>query len=260
MQTMVQWYQEPLFLNFALMSVALSMLAFMLFALPLTAIAQRDPNWARPYRIQSRLARPGVFWPSVRSWLINNLWLLGFSVAGWPWMRLSGVHMGALPAWYVVVGSLLLFIYLDDFIYYGFHRLMHRPWWFRRVHSKHHRIYTPWAITGNYMHPFEYVATGIIALIGPVLLGSHVVVLWLWIIWRQWEAAEGHCGYAFPWSPTRFLPFSDGALHHDYHHSRVKGNYAGFLSWCDTLFNTKIKGYDDNVAAFKARRSDADTA
>ena len=249
----LQLYQDPLFVWFPVATVGVSMAAFMLFALPLTAIAAADPAWARPYRIQSRKARPGVFWPSVWSWLENNLWLMAASALAWPILRLSGVHMGPLPPWYVVLGSLLLFVYLDDFLYYGFHRLMHRRWWFKRVHGKHHRIYTPWAITGNYMHPFEYVMTGTIMLVGPLLLGSHLLTIWLWVVFRQWEAAEGHCGYAVPWSPTRFLPFSDSSLHHDFHHSRVRGNYAGFLAIWDRVFRTVIKGYPTAVHAFRER-------
>ncbi len=253
LDTLLDWYRDPLFFWFPVMGTIVSMVAFMVFALPLTWIAVRDPAWARRYRIQSRKARPGVFWPSVRCWLINNLWMFGAVIVSWPLLRLSGVHTGPLPSAWVIVGSLLLFIYLDDLLYYGFHRLMHRRWWFRRVHGWHHRIYTPWAITGNYMHPFEYVATGSIALAGPLLLGSHVVVLYLWAIFRQWEASEGHCGYAFPWSPTRFLPLSDSALHHDFHHSKVKGNYAGFLAWTDKAFGTTVKGYAESVAEFRSR-------
>ena len=253
--TIVGWYQEPLFFWFPVMANLVTMGAFLLFALPLTWIAMTDPAWARRYRIQSRQDRPGVVWPSIRAFLINNLWLFASVVVAWPLLRLSGVDTGPLPPWYVILGSLLLFIYLDDFLFYWFHRLMHRPWWFKRVHAWHHRIYTPWAVTGNYMHPFEYVATASIALIGPLLLGSHVVVLYLWAAFRQWEASEGHCGYAFPWSPTRLLPLSDSALHHDFHHSKVKGNFAGFLPWTDQVFGTIVNGYAESVRRFRQRAS-----
>ena len=90
---------------------------------------------------------------------------------------------------------------------------------------------TPWSITGHYMHPVEFVLTGTVMLIGPLLVGAHVVTLYVWIVFREWEAAEGHAGYDFPWSPTHLIPFSDGATHHDFHHAKVKGNYAGFFPW-----------------------------
>jgi 4-alpha-methyl-delta7-sterol-4alpha-methyl oxidase len=40
------------------------------------------------------------------------------------------------------------------------HCTMRRGWLFPRVHSVHHRIHTPWAITGHYVHPVEYVLPG----------------------------------------------------------------------------------------------------
>ena len=89
-------------------------------------------------------------------------------------------------------------------------------------------------------------------LVGPLLLGSHVVTIYIWIAWRQWEAAEGHAGYDFPISPTRLIPFSDGATHHDFHHAKVKGNYAGFFPWTDRMFGTLCEGYAEHLGRRKA--------
>jgi len=68
-----------------------------------------------------------------------------------------------------------------------------------------------------------------------VLVGAHVLTLYLWVVIRQWETAEGHRGYDLPFSPTCFLPLSDGTLHHDFHHVRVRGNFGGFLPVWDRL-------------------------
>ena len=85
--------------------------------------------------------------------------------------------------------------------------------------------------------------TGALALLPATLLGVHVSVLWAWVVWRQWEATEGHSGYDFPYSPSHLFPGSDGARHHDAHHARVKGNYAGFFAYVDGLFGTFARGY-----------------
>ena len=55
------------------------------------------------------------------------------------------------------------------------------------------------------------------------------MTLWLWFAFRQWEAAEGHCGYEFPWTPTHLFPGNDGARHHDFHHARVRGELRRLL-------------------------------
>lgn len=248
LESALSWYREPLFWLYPVASVLISMFAFMLFAGPLTWLAAKAPPAFERYRIQSRRPKPQtLLWPSIKWWFLNNVLLALSVILAWPLLRLTGVHAGPLPAWYIVVAQLLFFIFLDDFLFYWAHRTLHTPWLFKRIHGWHHTIYTPWAVTGHYMHPLEYIITGSVALIGPILLSSHVVTLWIWFTFRQWEAAEGHCGYELPYTPTHLLPFNDGAVHHDVHHARVKGNYAGFLVWTDWLFGTLARGYRDEV-------------
>lgn len=248
-ESLLDVYRDPLFVLFPLATFAVSTVAFIVFAAPLTWIAARAPASLERYRIQNRRVRAQeIVGPSVRSWLLNNGAMLAGVVLAWPLLRRTGVHAGRLPSWWIVGAELLFFVYLDDFLYYWFHRGMHAPWLFKRIHGWHHRIITPWAITGHYMHPLEYSLTAAVALIGPVLVGAHVVTVWLWLAFRQWEAAEGHCGYDFPWTPTHFLPGNDGAVHHDVHHGRVRGNYAGFLPIWDGVFGTYARGYRDELA------------
>ena len=243
-------YHDPLFVLFPLATVALAMVAFALFAGPLTWLAAVDPPALQRYRIQSRRPRAQeLVGPSIRTWLVNNGVMVAGVVLAWPLLRLSRVHAGPLPPWYVIGGQLLFFIYLDDFLYYGLHRAMHTRWLYKHIHGWHHRIVTPWAVTGHYMHPLEYGLTGAVALVGPLVVGAHVATVWLWFCFRQWEAAEGHCGYDFPWTPTHLLPFNDGAVHHDVHHARVRGNYAGFLTHVDRLFGTFARGYREEYLA-----------
>ena len=253
-------YQEPMFWLLVVGGNLIGMAAFLTFAGPMTWLAVRDPERLRPYRIQQgrRPRRPKVIQESIRSWLLNNALMFALSAALWPLLRLTDIHWGPLPPWYVIVLQVVFFIYLDDALYYIMHRSMHRSrWLFKHVHSVHHRVRTPWAITGHYMHPAEYVATGTLMLVGPALVGCHVGVLWLWIVIRQWEAAEGHCGYDLPWSPTHLLPGGDGARHHDFHHAKVRGNYAGFLAWLDGLLGTYVRGYPDEGSS-RYRDPDAD--
>lgn len=247
-------YQEPLFWLFPVVSGLISMGAFMLFAAPMTWVAWWDPAWLRPYRIQDRRPRrANLISLSLKYWLMNNTLTLAVFVALWPLLRLSGVHAGEFPPWYVVLLQLAVLIYLDDFLYYWVHRSMHtNRWLFQRIHSVHHRVRTPWAISGHMMHPVEYLTTGTLMLIGPLLLGVHVGVFWIWVVLRQWEASEGHCGYDIPWSPTHFLPGGDGARHHDFHHARVRGNFAGFLAYLDGWFGTYAPGYPDEGSTRRA--------
>ena len=252
---MLSWlqeiYTEPLFWLFPVAGTLVSVASFLLFAVPFTVLAWKQPAWAEPYRIQARaIGRRSVVGPALKRFARNSALGAVATVAAWPLLRLTGIHAGPLPAWYVIVGQLVFFILLDDFLFYWMHRGLHESRWiFKKVHSVHHRIMTPWAITGHYMHPLEFIAITLCMLIGPLLVGAHVVTLYIWIVWRQWEAAEGHAGYDFPISPTRLIPFSDGATHHDFHHAKIKGNYAGFFPWADRAFGTFCEGYEEHLAA-----------
>src|SRR5690554_1210673 len=100
------------------------------------------------------------------------------------------------------------------------HRAMHKGWLLKHVHSVHHRIRNTSALDGNYFHWIEFVMTASLALVGLILLGVHGYVHWLWIIVRQLEAADGHCGYDIPWNPMHWLPVYKGPVYHDFHHAR----------------------------------------
>lgn len=243
-------YRDPMFGWVAVATPLLSALAFLLFAGPFTWLAMRDTPQLRRYRIQARRARKqDVIVPSLKSWALNNTLMLAVAVIAWPILRRFGIHLGPFPAgwadWGVIAAQVLFFVYLDDALYYFVHRLMHTRWLYRHIHRTHHRIITPWAITGHFMHPAEYVATGMLSLVGPLMLGVGIIPLWIWVVVRQWEAAEGHSGYQLPWVPMHLLPFCDGARHHDFHHAKVRGNYAGFLRHMDALLGTYAAGYRD---------------
>lgn len=244
MDALIEIYSDPRFFSVPVLASLISIAAFALFAGPMTWLALNEPAWLAPHRLQSRRPDPAkLIAPSIKRWLSNNAILTLVLVLTWPLIRCSGVHTGPLPSGVEIVGSLLLFILMDDFLYYWMHRAMHTTWLYRRVHIVHHRHRTPWAISGHDMHPLEFVATAGLMMLGPLLMGSHVVTLYLWVVLRQWEAAEGHCGYRLPL--TAALPFSDGAAHHDAHHAYFKGNYAGFLPHTDRLLGTLVKGYGD---------------
>lgn len=240
-------YQEERFFYVGVCSALLSIVAFLVFALPWTWLAHKNPESLRKYRVQGKDFPVGRWlMPSLGRFTFNNLVSFLGVLLAWPVMRLSGMHMGELPPWYVMVGQIVFFIVLDDFLYYWMHRTLHTPWLYKHVHSVHHRITTPFALTGNYMHVVEFMLTSTLVMLGPSIVGAHVVTLWAWIVFRQFEAADGHSGYDVPWNPGLLFPFYKGPAYHDFHHRRFFGNYAGFFAYLDRLFGgTYSKGYEE---------------
>ncbi len=169
----------------------------------------------------------------------NSAAALLLSIAFWPVYR-SRLHLGALPAWWVIGLQLVLFLLVDDLLFYGAHRLLHTRWLYRHVHAWHHRYHAPYALLGSVMHPIEYLVISSIVVAVPLVVGMHVWVFWLCIVLRQWGNAEFHAGVAGPWSLLSRLPGSGGVRHHDLHHERVRGNYSSMFTYLDRWLGTEI--------------------
>lgn len=247
-------YSEPWFWQFPVTTLAISVIAFLSFSLPWTLLAWLDPKPLQRFKIQQKPFEVGkYFLPTLARIAINSSIMFLILLAIWPLLRFSTIQSTHLPSWPVIVLQLLFFVFLDDFIYYWMHRYMHEnKWLLKHVHSVHHRIRNTCAINGNYFHWAEFVATASIALIPPMLVGAHIYVLWAWIIFRQLEASDGHCGYDIPWNPAHWLPLYEGPVYHDFHHKRFQGNYAGFLPYLDRYMGgTYIKEYLQYRAARK---------
>ncbi|MFT7374301.1 MAG: 4-alpha-methyl-delta7-sterol-4alpha-methyl oxidase [Oleiphilaceae bacterium] len=238
-------YNDSMFFQFPMATLALSIGTFLIIATPWTLLAWLDPKWAQAYKIQNKPFQVRrYFWPNIARIVINSSIMLLFLILAWPLLRLSPIHTGEVPAWYICVIQLVLFILLDDFLFYWVHRGLHEnKWLLRHIHSVHHRIRNTCALDGNYFHWLEFVLIGSLAMIGPILVGCHLYVLYAWIIIRNIEAADGHSGYDLPWNPLKYLPLYDGAVYHDFHHAKFKGNYAGALHYIDHFFGTYIKQY-----------------
>ena len=72
------------------------------------------------------------------------------------------------------------------------------------------RYATPFGLTSEYAHPAEILMLGFGTILGPALTGPHLFTLWVWVSLRVVETVEAHCGYDFPWSPSKFLPLYGG--------------------------------------------------
>lgn len=259
-QSWLHFYEDPWFWQYPAATLGISVLAFLLFAAPWTWLAWRDPAWARPYKIQQKPFQVRqYFLPNLARISINSSIMFLLLIVTWPLLKHSPIHTGELPPWYLIIVQLLFFIVLDDFLYYWMHRYLHEnKWLLKHVHSVHHRIRNTCALDGNYFHWVEFVLTGSLALVGPLLVGCHLYVLYIWIVIRQLEAADGHAGYDFKWNPMHWLPVYQGPVYHDFHHARFRGNYAGFLPYLDHFWHTYVPEYLQYRGKQRQREKGAD--
>jgi sterol desaturase/sphingolipid hydroxylase (fatty acid hydroxylase superfamily) len=150
----------------------------------------------------------------------------------------------------VTLVGLLLF---NDLWFYGWHRLLHRPWWFRHVHAVHHKsidvnpfssysfhffepfILSAWIVPAALFVPLYLPALGALQLVG---LANNLM---------------SHLGYElFPRWLVRVpvLKWTNTATFHNLHHIKFNGNYGLHTRVWDRLLGTEVPGYE---AAFVAR-------
>eukprot|EP00584_Thalassiosira_punctigera_P011946 CAMPEP_0172552888 /NCGR_PEP_ID=MMETSP1067-20121228/47249_1 /TAXON_ID=265564 ORGANISM="Thalassiosira punctigera, Strain Tpunct2005C2" /NCGR_SAMPLE_ID=MMETSP1067 /ASSEMBLY_ACC=CAM_ASM_000444 /LENGTH=300 /DNA_ID=CAMNT_0013340961 /DNA_START=70 /DNA_END=969 /DNA_ORIENTATION=- len=149
-----------------------------------------------------------------------------FSADDWPthWESFSGV-----------VASIVL----HEFGFYWTHRIMHARPGLYRFHKVHHQYKQNDVLSAQHFHPVDFF----FSIAAPALLTAAVVrphsftqaLAGLWIFHAN---MDDHLGYAFPWSPVRWFPFSAGTDAHEFHHSVNMGCYGSKLSLWDWVFKT----------------------
>ncbi|KAL2917384.1 hypothetical protein HK105_203048 [Polyrhizophydium stewartii] len=136
-----------------------------------------------------------------------------------------------LPSPLELVKHLLVFAVIEEVGFYYGHRLLHSPRLYRLIHKKHHEFTAPIGVAATYAHPIEHLLSNLLPLIiGPLVMGSHILVFWAWITIAQFTTINSHCGFYFPGFPT--------PLAHDYHHQVFNANY-GVLGILDGLHGTR---------------------
>ncbi|KAJ5578772.1 uncharacterized protein N7459_007736 [Penicillium hispanicum] len=155
--------------------------------------------------------------------------------------------LGGFIYWYFVPAmQFMLAVSIVDTWQYFLHRAMHlNRWLYVTFHSRHHRLYVPYAFGALYNHPVEgflldTAGTGIGFLVSGM---SNRQAIWFFTF-STIKTVDDHCGYAFPWDPLQHFT-SNNAAYHDIHHQSwgIKTNFSQpfFIFW-DRLLNTQWKG------------------
>ncbi|KAN0079646.1 Fatty acid hydroxylase superfamily domain containing protein [Elaphomyces granulatus] len=149
--------------------------------------------------------------------------------------------------WYLVPAAQFIgaIVFVDTWQYF-LHRGMHmNRWLYVTFHSRHHRLYVPYAFGALYNHPFEgflldTAGTGLAFLLSRM---SNRQSMWFFTF-STIKTVDDHCGYAFPWDPLQHIT-GNNAAYHDIHHQSwgIKTNFSQpFFTFWDRLLGTRWKG------------------
>jgi sphinganine C4-monooxygenase len=163
--------------------------------------------------------------------------------------------------YYVAVPGLQYFgaVFMLDTWQYFLHRFMHvNRWMYTHFHSRHHRLYVPYAYGALYNHPFEgFLLDTLGASLSYKLAGMNMRQGMAFFMFSTIKTVDDHCGYAFPWDPLQLIT-SNNAAYHDIHHQHwgIKTNFAQpFFTFWDSFLQTKYDGPDRNHPALKNRKA-----
>ena len=149
-----------------------------------------------------------------------------------------------------LICQLIFLMIMEDMVFHFFHKLMHHRLLYPHFHKFHQNFVNTVSISAERFYPVDFFFGVLIpGSFGPILLGNniHFATYLIWVAFRTGKGVDGHCGYEFPWSMFRLIPFWASASYHDFHNSQNIGNYSSFLSIWDSVFG-------DNAAYIEFQR------
>ena len=232
------------YLRSPLFPVVLTVSSYFFLCLPFLVcdIMGERWGWVQQFKIQpSRRPTASTLLHCAGVTLYNHVFLvLPASVAQWAWrppVDLPDQAPSLLELIAGVIGNLLLF----DFQYFIWHLLHHKiRWLYITFHAIHHNYSSPFALATQCLGGWELVTVGFWTTLNPVILRCHLLTTWTFMVLHVYVSIEDHCGYDFPWSTSRLIPFGiyGGPSKHDVHHQKPNSNFAPHFSHWDKLFGT----------------------
>jgi len=157
--------------------------------------------------------------------------MLFHSWFGTPWQT------SELPNIFIFARDFIIFMLMDEVIFYYSHRLLHWGPLYKKIHKKHHEWTAPIGLVAHYAHPLEHIfSNSSPLLLMGFLLRSHLITRWIWYTLFLVSTVSHHSGYHLPLMPSPEF--------HDYHHMTFNHNF-GSMGVLDNFHGTS-KPYKDS--------------
>ena len=136
-----------------------------------------------------------------------------------------------------ILTGLIILVIWNEIHFFIVHRLMHLPYFMKRVHYVHHRSRVPTVYSVYSFHWFEALLLSTVPVTIALIIPLSATAIFIFPLVSILLNYAGHCNYRF-WSGKApgFLAFG---TNHNHHHSRAKRNY-GFASGLLDRINNKF--------------------
>ena len=203
-------------------------------------------SWFLKRRIQPQAPSRKQMLSELR-WTVVNY--IGCSVFFYLAFRLGLIGAGRIYSepnqyGYIWLGlSLPVLLLAGDAYYYWFHRLLHTPYFFKKIHCIHHTSTNPTALSFGTSHPLESIL-GQPWFILPLIMPIHGGIFAAYIAITKAVSLYFHIGYeVYPhqFKEKKILRWFGSGTDHNNHHQFQGVNYAIIFHHWDLWMKTSCR-------------------
>jgi len=206
----------------------------------------QENSMLRRYKVQPEKNEPvdrEKLWVCIKTVLFNQAVVsLPISFGFYYLYQWRGCSMTLpLPSFKAFLCQMGFCILFEEILFYYSHRILHIPFFYRLIHKKHHQWTAPIGVAAVYCYPAEHIFSNMLPILtGPLIVGAHAAVTFVWIYMAILNTIHVHSGYHVP-----FLPSPQS---HDWHHYRFNENFGviglmDYLHGTDTYFKQSDQFY-----------------
>ena len=142
----------------------------------------------------------------------------------------NSINLAINDSWILTLIKIFLIINLSNILFYSFHWLLHRSWFYKNIHYRHHEFVEPVAAATLYAHPIEHLFSNVLSFFIPIILigTTYKITIGLLVI-STLISTFAHVNYIE-------LPIEN---EHGYHHKKFRYNF-GFGGYLDKLLGTSM--------------------